>query len=193
MSASDDQSSTFSAAETASVITTSSEVFPDPNQTAIPPSSTIEVDQTTLPVTTTLELTPEAVATPKAIESNWGLSVRDCWALLVLSVGCVGLSVWQWGQISGWGKLPVEVQRLPERVYDYRIDINQATWAELMQLPGVGKTLAGRILEYRENHGPLENLDQLDNVKGIGPKTLQKLKPWLIVRDPQSEPQTQKP
>jgi competence protein ComEA len=79
---------------------------------------------------------------------------------------------------------PVEVDRLPERIYDYRIDLNRATWVELMQLPGVGETLAQRILEHRDEHGPFQSVDDLDTVKGIGPKTLEKLRPLLFVEEP---------
>jgi competence protein ComEA len=89
--------------------------------------------------------------------------------------------------LSGWGLQPVEVERLPERVYDYRIDINQATWVEWMQLPGVGETLAKRILEYREENGPFQSVDELDDIKGIGPKTLEKLRPWLMVQEQTAE------
>lgn len=63
------------------------------------------------------------------------------------------------------------------------INLNTATQKELETLPSIGPVTAGRILEYRNAHGPFTSVNQLDNVKGIGPKTLEKLKPYLRVND----------
>ncbi|HEY1064654.1 MAG TPA: helix-hairpin-helix domain-containing protein, partial [Pirellulales bacterium] len=52
--------------------------------------------------------------------------------------------------------------------------------AEWMQLPGIGEILASRILASREAHGPFTRHDDLLRVSGIGPKTLAKLKPFLL-------------
>lgn len=62
------------------------------------------------------------------------------------------------------------------------IDLNRATSEELQQLPGVGPAMSKRILQYRkENHG-FTSVDDLDNVRGIGPKTLEKIRPFVIVK-----------
>ena len=53
-----------------------------------------------------------------------------------------------------------------------RININTAGLAELETLPGIGPTLAQRILDYRDAHGPFESPAQLANVSGIGEKRL---------------------
>ncbi|MFA6046900.1 MAG: ComEA family DNA-binding protein [Phycisphaerales bacterium] len=63
------------------------------------------------------------------------------------------------------------------------ININTATQAELELLPGIGPAMAGRILEYRAQHGAFKSIADLDNVKGIGPKTLAKLTPLVRVTD----------
>ena len=54
--------------------------------------------------------------------------------------------------------------------------INQATQAELETLPGIGPTLAARILEWRATNGPFTNLESLDAVLGIGPSLLESLR-----------------
>lgn len=59
------------------------------------------------------------------------------------------------------------------------IALNSASAKELELLPGIGPSLAARILEYRQGHGPFKSLEELQNVKGIGPKTLEKMKPYL--------------
>ncbi len=178
MADSEDKATTFSDVETTSIVTTPADL---PAELC---TSLVETDQETQAVASTLEVPPAVLQSPPASDAIWGLRPRDRLLLLVLGTLCLALSVWHWGQLSGWGMQPVEVNRLPERIYDYRIDINRATWVELMQLPGVGDTLAKRILEYRVEHGPFQNIDDLENVKGIGPKTLEKLRPLLIVEDP---------
>ena len=51
------------------------------------------------------------------------------------------------------------------------VNINTAGEAELQSLPGIGPTLAQRIVAYREEHGPFRYLYELSNVSGIGSKT----------------------
>jgi len=63
--------------------------------------------------------------------------------------------------------------------YVYRIDINQADWPAWAQLPGIGETLARRIVAERESHGPFVSIDDLRRVKGVGVKTLEKMRPHL--------------
>lgn len=61
------------------------------------------------------------------------------------------------------------------------IDLNSATADLLETLPGVGPTLAGRILEWREEHGRFNAVDELMEVSGIGPKTFAELEPLVTV------------
>jgi competence protein ComEA len=48
-----------------------------------------------------------------------------------------------------------------------------------MQLPGIGETLAHRIVETRETGGPFPSPDDLRRVRGIGPKKLEEIRPYL--------------
>jgi len=61
------------------------------------------------------------------------------------------------------------------------IAINTATAAQLDLLPGVGPKMAQRILAYRKANGAFASLDDLQNVKGIGPKNFAKIKPFLKI------------
>jgi competence protein ComEA len=63
------------------------------------------------------------------------------------------------------------------------IDLNAATASDLDALPGIGPALAGRLVEYRQQHGPFKKIDELINVSGIGPKLLEKIKPFLIISE----------
>jgi competence protein ComEA len=60
-----------------------------------------------------------------------------------------------------------------------KVNINTATAAELMELPGVGAKKAEAILSYRNQHGPFKRVSDLDHVKGIGAKMLAKMKPYV--------------
>ena len=61
------------------------------------------------------------------------------------------------------------------------VDLNTATADLLDTLPGVGPTLAARILEWREQHGRFSSVDELLEVSGIGPKTFAELEPLVMV------------
>lgn len=60
---------------------------------------------------------------------------------------------------------------------DRRIDINTAPEAELMLLPGIGPRLAERVVGNRERHGPFTSLEDLQRVHGIGPRTVEHIRP----------------
>lgn len=61
------------------------------------------------------------------------------------------------------------------------VNINSATKDELVALPGIGPAKAQAILDYRKLNGPFKSVDDLKNVKGIGAKRLDKLRPDLSV------------
>lgn len=60
------------------------------------------------------------------------------------------------------------------------ININTAPAEELMKLPGIGKSKAEAIVVYRQAH-PFKSVEELTEVKGIGPKMLQKLQAHVTV------------
>ena len=60
------------------------------------------------------------------------------------------------------------------------ISLGQATEAQLESLDGIGPALAGRILEYRQQHGGFRSLDQLKEVSGIGDKRFEALRKSLV-------------
>lgn len=63
----------------------------------------------------------------------------------------------------------------------YPININTADPATLQLLPGIGRAYAQRIIEYREKNDGFKNVQELTNIKGIGPKTFAKLRPVVTV------------
>lgn len=61
------------------------------------------------------------------------------------------------------------------------LNLNTATVAQLESLPGIGKSTAERILEYRNKSGGFKKIEDLMNVRGIGEKGFLKLKPLVTV------------
>jgi competence protein ComEA len=62
-----------------------------------------------------------------------------------------------------------------------KVDLNRATEEELRTLPGIGHVLAQRMLERRKTHGLYEKVEDLRNVKGIGAKRFEKLRPLVMI------------
>ena len=61
------------------------------------------------------------------------------------------------------------------------VNINTATESDLEAVKGVGPAKAKAIISYREAHGNFKSLDELDNVKGFGKASVEKLKGELSV------------
>ena len=59
------------------------------------------------------------------------------------------------------------------------LNINTASVDELQTLPNIGETTAQRIIDYRTQHGDFSSVDDIQNVRGIGAKTLEKLRPFI--------------
>ncbi len=66
--------------------------------------------------------------------------------------------------------------RKPIVLVPVNVNVNCAGIEELCTIKGVGPVLAQRIIDYRKEHGPFSSVDELDSVKGIGAKTVEKLK-----------------
>ncbi len=64
-----------------------------------------------------------------------------------------------------------------------KLDLNQASIDELISLPGIGATLAQRIVTYRVQKGGFSSVAELVQVPGIGKKKYEKIAPYLIVKE----------
>ena len=63
-----------------------------------------------------------------------------------------------------------------------KVNINTATQSELENLPGVGEAIASRIIEYREQNGKFNKIEDLQNVKGIGDAKFNNMKDYVIIQ-----------
>jgi len=98
---------------------------------------------------------------------------------LLVALGLLGTVAWWYFHGGPRGEL-IEWERLETHRAEFQVDINQADWPELTQLPGVGEMRARRIVESRRRDGPFRNCEDLQRVQGIGPKTVERLRPYLV-------------
>lgn len=106
---------------------------------------------------------------PRSFGEKWGL---------VASL--LALTVCYWLYHGGHRGQLIEIDRASPLEAKFLVDINRADWPEILQLPGLGETLAQRVLAEREQNGPYRDIDELTRVDGIGPKTLEKIRPYLL-------------
>ena len=69
-----------------------------------------------------------------------------------------------------------------------QLDLNEADEMELTLLPRIGGVLARRIVDYRNENGSFNSVDELLNVNGIGPKTLARLRPFCRTSHIEEQP-----
>ncbi len=62
-----------------------------------------------------------------------------------------------------------------------KIDINAAPARELETLPRIGPAIAARIVEYRRSHGPFQKIEDLLDVPGVGPATIEAIRDRISV------------
>jgi comEA protein len=67
--------------------------------------------------------------------------------------------------------------------FDRKINLNLAFSSDLQRLPGIGKVMADRIIEYREQNHGFEKIEDIMKVKGIGAKKFEKIKELITIED----------
>ncbi len=62
-----------------------------------------------------------------------------------------------------------------------RMDVNTASYAEIVNCPNIGPAIAGRIIAYRRDKGPFRDLEELKTIAGIGENHFQNIAKFLII------------
>lgn len=99
-------------------------------------------------------------------------------AFLVL-VALVSMSAY-WVLHGGFAGQRINIDRAAPLEPTFTVNINAAEWPELTLLPDIGEKRAKLIVDYREKHGPYASENDLLQVHGIGPKTLNGIAPYLL-------------
>ena len=97
----------------------------------------------------------------------------------LVAAALVGMAAYWFVQGGHRGEL-IEIDRAAPLTARYQVDINAADWPELAELPQIGEILARRITDSRLEAGPYADHDDLLRVPGIGPRTLEQIKPFLL-------------
>ena len=85
--------------------------------------------------------------------------------------------------VADLSRLKLYIPEVEEEYQPQKIDLNRAEAWLLEALPGIGETLAQRIVDYRNQNGLFHNIYELTNVEGIGPVTYEKIKDLITVAD----------
>jgi len=117
---------------------------------------------------------------PSARPTPWRLLKRaDQAALAVLNLFAIAAISGYWVAQGGLSGRLIDVDRRTPQTAQFQIDPNSAEWPEWAQLPEIGETLARRIVESRQQQGPFQDVEDLRRVRGIGPRTLEKIRPYI--------------
>ncbi len=120
--------------------------------------------------------------TESMVISGAGESPLVVWREWVAVIGVSGLVLGLWLVQGLFVIAPGPVDNVSlERGRVGRLDVNRATEAELLRLPGVGQGLAARIVEHRRQVGGFQAIEQLTDVAGIGPQRLEQLRVFCFV------------
>jgi competence protein ComEA len=94
--------------------------------------------------------------------------------LLVAALAALAIAI----TAPAWGETPP-------------VNINTASVAELTAINGIGPSKAQAIVEHREANGPFARVDDLETVRGIGGKLMERLRPQVTVGSPEAEKEKQ--
>ncbi len=102
--------------------------------------------------------------------------------LFLMSTILIGTGV-KYSIDQHWWLPKTEVVDTDPESIKLKIDLNRAEWYELIILPGIGETKARAIVGYRKEAGNFETIEQLCKVKGIGTKTVKRLKDLVFINE----------
>ena len=98
---------------------------------------------------------------------------------VLVAVSLIAIAGWWVWQDQLRGRL-IDIDRVEPIAIEFKIDVNEADWPELALMPNIGEQLAKRIVADRKERGHYRDLSDLRRVRGIGPKTLEGMKPFLL-------------
>lgn len=131
-------------------------------------------------------------ATPGSEVSTWtnafpSIRLRQRSIMTWLLVTMLGILAIEWLLIARRRPEELPITRGSSFEMDFRVDVNSATWIEWSQLPGIGPSLAHRIVAYRRVNGPFRVIDDLELVPGIGQAKLDAIRHQLTIRHENSD------
>ncbi len=108
--------------------------------------------------------------------TKWMLGLcAAAWLTVLAGAFLFATPFWQLGYRTV-ASTPFQVQEM------FRVELNSADAAALCSLPGIGEKKAQAILRYREEHGPFQSLEELEQVEGISRKNVESWQDRLYIQ-----------
>lgn len=104
---------------------------------------------------------------------------RNRHELSILLPGLIALALWGAPATRADEAAPAPRPAATKAAAETVVDVNAASEQDLVRVPGIGQSLARRIVQFRDKNGPYQRVEDLLKVQGIGEKSLQKLRPYL--------------
>lgn len=108
----------------------------------------------------------------------------------IMTVLMSALLLWliiEWIVVATRRPDPLLLHRGSEFQANFRVNVNESIWVDWMQLEGIGPSLAQRIVADRSLNGRFSSIEDVARVPGIGPATLDRIRPWLTMGHDQHE------
>lgn len=124
---------------------------------------------------------------------EWGIRSRDQVTVAVITTVAMLAIGASWLYRGGLSGRLIDIDEADPTTVNFQLDVNSADWPEFTLLPGVGETMAKRIVQDRDQHGEFSTPDDLRRVSGIGPRTIERMRPYLLPVAPSADRQGSKP
>ena len=103
---------------------------------------------------------------------------REWWLFGLMAVMIVAVVLLAWLDVPAFTAPTITYQSAEKEL---SVSLNVATPEDLMELDEMSETVAYNIVAYRQTHGFFRSVDELLNVKGVGPKSLELWRPYLTL------------
>jgi competence protein ComEA len=130
----------------------------------------------TAPVALSQPMLPETPSSRRAI-----LRPRDQTVIAAVVLFGIVLLLVQRLSVSLSSTDKVDIRQAQRQPVQFLVNINAAGWPEIAQLPGIGETLARRVVDSREREGPFRSVSDLRRVRGFGQVTLERIEPHICI------------
>ncbi len=115
-------------------------------------------------------------------DQPWSRGVESVVVAVILLTACVWLMILAVNKpVVRSADGVVDTPSILALTEEMKVDINRADSADLQVIPGIGPALAGKIIAERNEGGPFKSADDLERVKGIGPRTIENIREYIVV------------
>jgi len=118
---------------------------------------------------------------------GWGIRATDQTTVAVITAVAIAAIVASWVYRGGLRGRMIDIETAAPVQVTFQIDINSADWPEWTLLPGIGETMAKRIVQDRSERGLFRDHADLRRVSGIGPRTFERMRPYLLALPEQND------